>query len=126
MVISPEDDTGDGRDFAAARSGRQPVAEPPGHARAHQAVADHEQGRDEHDVGVAEAGQRLARGEHFPTRGGQQPRDAPGDHAREGQRREHDQRHGIHARLVDREHGDGGGKQNQNHRKFGAHGQSYG
>ena len=38
----------------------QPVAEPPGDAGPHQAVADHEQRRDQHDVRVAEARQRLA------------------------------------------------------------------
>ena len=38
----------------------QPVAEALRDARPHEAVAEHEQRGDEHDVGVAEAGQRLA------------------------------------------------------------------
>ena len=85
------------RDFAAAGLRDQPVAEPPRHAGAHQAFADHEQRRDQHDVRIAEAGQRLAHG----------------DHAGEGQHRQHDQRHGVHARLVDREHHDRGRKQSR-------------
>ena len=42
----------------------QPVAEPLGDARSHQAVADHEQRGDQDDVRIAEARQRLAHGEH--------------------------------------------------------------
>ena len=83
----------------------KPVAEPLGYTRPHQAIADHEQGSDQDDVGIAEASQRLAHA----------------DHAGEGQRRQHDQRHGVHAGLVDREHRDRGREQNEYHHKISRH-----
>ena len=44
----------------------EPVAELLGDARAHQALADHEQGAEQDDVRIAEAGQRLAHGDRRP------------------------------------------------------------
>ena len=83
----------------------EPVAEPLGHARPYQAIADDEQGSDQDDVRIAEASQRLAHA----------------DDAGEGQRRQHDQRHGVHAGLVDREHRDRGREQNEYHHKISGH-----
>ena len=68
--------------LAAAGPGHQPVAEPLRDAGPHQPLADDEQQRDQHDVGVAEAGQRLVHG----------------DDAGERQQHQHQQRHGVHAR----------------------------
>ena len=82
-------------DFAASGLRDQPVAEPPRDACPHQAVADHEQRGDQDDVRIAEARQRLAHREH----------------ARERQCHEHDQRDGVHAGPVDREHHDRGREQ---------------
>ena len=100
LMVAPRPQTtiikqDDKPNFAAAGLGDQPVAEPLGDARAHQAVADHEQRGDEDDVRIAKTRQRLAHGEHAGKR----------------QRREHDQGDGVQARLVDREHHDRGGKQ---------------
>lgn len=83
-------------DFTSSGLQNQPVAELPRNARPHQAIAKHEQRCDQDDVWIAKARQRL------PHR----------EHAREGQRREHDQRDGIQTRFIDREHEDRGRKQN--------------
>src|SRR5262245_41556306 len=90
-------------DFTAAGPGNQPVAEPLGDARAHQAFADHKKRGDQDDVRIAEARERLTHGEH----------------ASEGQGREHDQRHSVKPRLVDREHDDRRRKQEENDQQFG-------
>ena len=82
-------------DFAASGFHDQPVAKLPRDACPYQAVANHEQRGDQDDVRIAEARQRLTHREH----------------AREGQCREHDQRDGVQAGLVDREHHDRGRKQ---------------
>ena len=90
--------------LAAARLLVEPVAQPLGDPRAHQTLADDEERSQQHDGRIAEAGQRLAHG----------------DHAREGQHREHDQPHGVHARLVDGEHRDGRREQDENDGQIGS------
>ena len=110
LMVAPSPQTTDHKqddeaNLAVSGLGDQPVAQPLGHPRAHQAIADDEKRCDQDDVRIAEAGQRLVHGEH----------------AREGQRHEHDQRDGVQARLVDREHHDRGSKQDQDNPETRGH-----
>ncbi len=91
--------------LAAARPRVQPVAEAPGHAGANQALADHEQGRDQDHVRIAEAREGLLHG----------------DDAAQRQRRDHDQRHHVHAWPVDHEHHDRCREQQQDDGEIEAH-----
>ena len=67
--------------FAAAGAGHQRVAQAVGDAGAHQAVADDEQRGDQHDAGVAEAGQGLFGAEHAAERQGHEGQQGDGVHA---------------------------------------------
>ena len=92
--------------LAPAGPHNQPVPDPLRDPGAHEAVADHEQRGDQHDVRVAEAGKRFAHRHDA----GQRKRD------------QHDQRDGVEPRLVDREHDDRGRKQRENEDERGHEG----
>ena len=91
--------------LAGACLGVEPVAEAARDAGAHQALPDHEQGGDQDDRRIAEPRQRLVHG----------------DDAGERHRHEHEQRHGVHARPVDHEHGDRCREHEQDEGKFEVH-----
>ena len=110
LIVAPSPQTTSIRrpmkpDFVLAGLGDQPVAEHLRDTGSHQAVADDKERRDEHDVGVAEAGQRLPHGQH----------------AGEGQRHQHNERDRVQPRPADREHDDRGGEQHQNNGEICVH-----
>ena len=94
--------------FGACRfedAGTELDAQPPRDAGADKSFADHEERGDQHDAGVAEAGNRLV----------------DRDRAGEGQQDDHDQRDRIHARAVDDEHRDRRNEQEQDDGEVGGH-----
>ena len=91
--------------FAASGSRQQPVADTVGDAGADQRLANDEEGCDQDDARLTEAGQRLGGSERA------------GEHQRE---QRHD-RHRVHAWLVHDEGDDAGGEQKKDQEGVGVH-----
>ena len=84
--------------FALAGGFDEPIAETLRDACADEALANDEQRAEKNNIRITEPGKRLAHR----------------DNAGERQNRQHDQTHGVHPRLVHREHHDGNRQQTEN------------